>query len=153
MKVYIDLMLTAEVKNNADRPLVLHTLPASNDAQKCLAQLNAQDANAESNTSPSAQTPGTVDDKRMPVSTATIPRLISVAEIIKREWLKSLDTSLAESGNLVGLHQYNEIGDIEETLPKEPAESPQDEEDARQAEIARALLGKNQYVLHPKSYH
>ncbi|KAJ6557944.1 hypothetical protein B0H19DRAFT_1149139, partial [Mycena capillaripes] len=37
---------------------------------------------------------------------STVPRLISVVEIIKREYLKKLE--LEPSGALLGLHQYNE---------------------------------------------
>ncbi|OJA15714.1 hypothetical protein AZE42_09961 [Rhizopogon vesiculosus] len=40
------------------------------------------------------------------VTQSTIPRLISVVEILKREYLKTLDVS---SGQLTGLHQYNEL--------------------------------------------
>jgi len=40
------------------------------------------------------------------VTTSTIPRLVSVVEIIKREYLKGLDIS---AGNLFGLHQYNQL--------------------------------------------
>ncbi|KIK44400.1 hypothetical protein CY34DRAFT_802713 [Suillus luteus UH-Slu-Lm8-n1] len=40
------------------------------------------------------------------VAQSTIPRLISVVEILKREYLKTLDIS---AGQLTGLHQYNEL--------------------------------------------
>ncbi|KIK94217.1 hypothetical protein PAXRUDRAFT_143359 [Paxillus rubicundulus Ve08.2h10] len=40
------------------------------------------------------------------VTSSTIPRLVSVVEIIKREYLKGLDIS---AGNLSGLHQYNQL--------------------------------------------
>ncbi|KAN0093107.1 hypothetical protein V8E55_003891 [Tylopilus felleus] len=40
------------------------------------------------------------------VSTSTIPRLVSVVEIIKREYLKSRDVS---AGDASGLHQYNQL--------------------------------------------
>lgn len=42
-------------------------------------------------------------------SLALVPRLISVVEIVKREYLKKLDASLAEKGALSGLFQYNEL--------------------------------------------
>jgi len=45
-------------------------------------------------------------------STSTVNRLISVVEIIKREYLKVLETT--HSTRLLGLHQYNEIGTLEE---------------------------------------
>ncbi|KAG1883513.1 hypothetical protein F4604DRAFT_1649431 [Suillus subluteus] len=40
------------------------------------------------------------------VAQSTIPRLISIVEIVKREYLKTLDVSV---GQLTGLHQYNEL--------------------------------------------
>lgn len=75
---------------------------------------------------------------------ATIPRLISVAEIIKREYLKKLDPSNSEGGALPGLHQYNEIGCLEE--PDPPSDDPEAQDQVRQSAITRALQGKNQYV-------
>lgn len=75
---------------------------------------------------------------------ATIPRLISVAEIIKREYLKKLDPSNSEGGILPGLHQYNEIGCLEE--PDTSSDDPQTQDEARQTAITAALQGKNQYV-------
>ena len=45
-------------------------------------------------------------------STSTVSRLISVVEIIKREFLKTLETT--RSTRLHGLHQYNEIGTLED---------------------------------------
>jgi len=40
------------------------------------------------------------------VSTSTIARLVTVAEIIKREYLKGRDIS---TGDVSGLHQYNQL--------------------------------------------
>ncbi|KAG0708113.1 hypothetical protein DFH29DRAFT_520264 [Suillus ampliporus] len=70
------------------------------------------------------------------VTQSTIPRLISVVEILKREYLKTLDVS---SGQLTGLHQYNEL------QWEQRDEIPAEGED-RAGTIARALEGKN----HPK---
>ena len=50
----------------------------------------------------------------MAPSTTLIPRLVSVVEIIKREYVKKLDPALAEKGCLAGLHQYNEVGALED---------------------------------------
>lgn len=77
----------------------------------------------------------------MPPSTALIPRLVSVVEIIKREYVKKLDPALAERGCLSGLHQYNELGALE-GLSGEQEKEPTDED--RQAAIVHALQGKNQ---------
>ncbi|RPD54294.1 hypothetical protein L226DRAFT_555248 [Lentinus tigrinus ALCF2SS1-7] len=113
-----------------DRPLVLHTLPA-----------------------PKANTPATGEQTATAVaekkagsglhpSMATIPRLVSVVEIIKREYLKTLDPALAESGSLSGLHQYNEVGDLAEAGYEESEGSGRAEQD-RQESLARALQGRN----------
>ena len=77
----------------------------------------------------------------MDSSMTTIPRLVSVVEIIKREYLKTVEPGLAEAGLLSGLHQYNEIGTLEEEGAAEEAE---DEEQSRAESIARALAGKKQ---------
>lgn len=67
-------------------------------------------------------------------STMTIPRLISVVEIIKREYLAALDIN--RSTSLRGLHQYNEIGCFDQ-------EKSTTDDDRTQA-LAVALEGKNQ---------
>lgn len=132
-----------ERKNNEDRSLVLHTLPALQSSQKSKTDIVAQNMQSPVGEPQDAHIAETEKNARLPTPTATIPRLISVVEIIKREYLKTLDTSLADSGNIVGLHQYNEIGNVEVELPENPAGNP---DDVRQAEITKALLGKNQYV-------
>jgi hypothetical protein len=65
---------------------------------------------------------------RLSTCITNIPRLISVVEIIKREYLKT-----REVDQLRGLHQYNEIGCLETDEPRE-------------VELAEALEGKNQLV-------
>ncbi|KAF9790273.1 hypothetical protein BJ322DRAFT_980114, partial [Thelephora terrestris] len=69
-------------QENEDRSLTLHTFPP----------------------------PGTPPDAK--VSTATIPRLITVVEIIKREHLERLKER--RSSSLVGVHQYNEVGALQD---------------------------------------
>ena len=71
------------------------------------------------------------------LSTTTIPRLISVVEIIKREYLKTLE--MTHSRVLSGLYQYNEIGYLEQDESQDGMHS---EEDRAQA-LAMALEGKN----------
>lgn len=44
--------------------------------------------------------------------TATIPRLITVVEIVKREYLERLKAR--RSSSLVGVHQYNEVGALQD---------------------------------------
>ena len=80
----------------------------------------------------------------MDPSMTTIPRLVSVVEIIKREYMKAMDAGLAEGGVLNGLHQYNEIGSLEEEGLLGGAEGA---EEQRQEAIARALQGRKQCVF------
>ncbi|KAG6892861.1 hypothetical protein C0992_012180, partial [Termitomyces sp. T32_za158] len=101
-----------------DRPIVFHTLPATPKSP-------TDEAQKSSSTPP----------KRSKATTA-VPRLLSVVEIVKREFIKSL--AAKRSPRLAGLHQYNEIGCLENT---EPAV-----EEDRTAEIRRALSGSNQSV-------
>jgi len=69
-----------------------------------------------------------------PSSTAVVPRLISVAEIIKREYLKQLREK--QPSRLSGLHQYNEIHCLEDTGTQ--VDTGEDTND-----IVAALEGKN----------
>ncbi len=82
-------------------------------------------------------------------SVSNIPRLVSVVEIIKREYLKNLPQSLLKSG----LYQYNRIGSLEDVDTKQGSKkSPSEEE--RTQEILAALSGSNKYVVSFKySYH
>ncbi|KAG1735770.1 hypothetical protein EDB19DRAFT_1723404 [Suillus lakei] len=81
--------------------------------------------------------PLTLHTSPVDVSQSTIPRLISVVEILKREYLKTLDVS---AGQLTGLHQYNEL------QWEQRGEIPAEGED-RASTIARALEGKNHAKL------
>jgi hypothetical protein len=71
------------------------------------------------------------------VAQSTIPRLISVVEILKREYLKTLNVS---AGQLTGLHQYNEL------QWEQRGEVPVEGED-RATTISIALEGKKQCVF------
>jgi hypothetical protein len=81
------------------------------------------------------------------VSTDTIPKLISVAEIIKREYLKSCNT------RSTGLHQYNQVGCLEDLsydwgtaseIQQTAEELEQQAEETRRSELAEVLKGKRQ---------
>lgn len=123
-----------------DRPLVLHTLPAS----KGKAPAAGGDTDTPQDTTalgaPAAEKKAKTG---LHPSMATIPRLVSVVEIIKREYLKTLDPARAEAGLLSGLHQYNELGDLGEAGH---GESSADAEEDRLESLARALQGRNQCV-------
>ena len=54
-------------------------------------------------------------------SSATIPRLITVVEIVKREHLGRLKAR--RSSSLAGVYQYNEVGALQD-LPSSRAPSP-----------------------------
>ncbi|KAI9056818.1 hypothetical protein FKP32DRAFT_1762815 [Trametes sanguinea] len=130
-------------KKYEDRPLVLHTLPSNKG--KAPEKANANEGAGEESRSEGASAATATDKKQkkkegLPSSMGTIPRLVSVVEIIKREYLKSLDAGLAEQGSLSGLHQYNEIGDVVEAGY---AEGNGDGEQGRIESLAQALQGKN----------
>ncbi|PCH42601.1 hypothetical protein WOLCODRAFT_120805 [Wolfiporia cocos MD-104 SS10] len=107
-------------QKNPEKSLTLHTLPAAKDRDK-------------------AAIPAPENKPRMHPSTNTIPRLISVVEIIKREYLKTLDSVLTLEGRLSGLHQYNEIGELE---VDDADDAQKDAEERRQKEIIQAMQGK-----------
>jgi hypothetical protein len=73
-------------------------------------------------------------------STTAIPRLITVVEIIKREYLAAMNAK--RSPHIVGLFQYNEIGSLEDQVENETEEG---EESAgiRAKMITEALAGNN----------
>lgn len=124
------------VQKNEDEPLVLHTLPAAKRSVNATREEGENEREEGSKRQGSAGKGG-----GMHGSMATIPRLVSVVEIIKREYLKTLDGRLAEGGTLYGLHQYNEIGDLEEGGYIEKSGSAEEE---RASSLVRTLQGKNQ---------
>ncbi|KIY72337.1 hypothetical protein CYLTODRAFT_449891 [Cylindrobasidium torrendii FP15055 ss-10] len=68
--------------------------------------------------------------------TNTTPRLISVVEIIKREYLSALKAK--QSPRLEGLHQYNQVCILEETLTASTVgDKPRNEQ------LVDALSGSN----------
>lgn len=89
------------------------------------------------------------------MASTTIPRLISVVEIVKREYLKSLPKARVR----VGLWQYNELGCVEGPSSGSSTREDLMEEDGGEAagidkveERANMIInalegGKNQYVI------
>jgi hypothetical protein len=122
------VILTAEQKNET-RPLVFHTLPADT--------LPPDPSHPDVTKSEPMKDPRR---DRMCTATSLVPKLVSVVEIIKREYLKTLDMTLAERGTLEGLHQYNELSSI--ALPYEEAVL-EDIEAERARTITLAVSGKN----------
>ncbi|OSC98552.1 hypothetical protein PYCCODRAFT_1454387 [Trametes coccinea BRFM310] len=127
-----------------DRPLVLHTLPASKGKMAEKADGSEGAAGAAENETAGATAAGpTAKGKKkegLHSSMGTIPRLVSVVEIIKREYVKGVDGRLAEEGRVSGLHQYNEIGDL---VGEGYVEGSGDGEQGRIESLAEALQGKN----------
>ncbi|KAF8958862.1 hypothetical protein BDZ97DRAFT_2046387 [Flammula alnicola] len=118
------------------RILTLHTLPALVDPDVHPCHLTDQQSIAQQTAS---------------IVTSVVPRLISVVEIIKREYIKNLETK--RSSRTIGLHQYNELGTLEELgividrTAGDGQEVIQDSaEAARSQDILQALGGKN----HPR---
>lgn len=138
MNAWVDFALKY-FEENPDKPLTLHTLPAPPQAAR-----EAQDAAA-----PDAPTPADGRAEKMHPSMALIPRLISVVEIIKREYVKLLDPMLAERGQLPGLYQYNELGELD--VAPAPADGA-DPEEARRRELAAMLQGKNHLKIKKVAY-
>ncbi|KAG5351451.1 hypothetical protein E4T56_gene12631 [Termitomyces sp. T112] len=111
---------------NEGRPIVFHTLPATPRAEGA----DKSSDKTQGGTSVNQNT------SKLSKATTSVPRLLSVVEIVKREFIKSLVAK--RSPRLAGLHQYNEIGCLEdfETNVEKPEED-------RAAEIRRALSGGN----------
>jgi hypothetical protein len=101
-------------QKNENDPLELHTI---------------------TNPSVDAKTPGDEGSSSLAPSVSVVPRLISVVEIIKREYIKTLE--LKHSARLQGLHQYNYFGCLEE-----PNLHPQTDEE-RTIALNLALEGKH----------
>jgi hypothetical protein len=110
-------------QENEEKALVLHTLP---EAAKAKSKKNdrtgiaAGDDGNEPRDAP--QPPQSIDavdqeTRGLSASSTTIPRLISVVEIIKREYLAAMNAQ--RSPDLVGLYQYNEMGSLEARVEDE----------------------------------
>ncbi|KAH8831689.1 hypothetical protein DL96DRAFT_1588672 [Flagelloscypha sp. PMI_526] len=78
-------------------------------------------------------------------STTTIPRLISVVEIIKREYLDLLVKE--RSTQLNGLFQYNSLGNLEdmEHIPPKLSEDVGNEQETRAQMISNMLNASKQH--------
>ncbi|KAL0957840.1 hypothetical protein HGRIS_000025 [Hohenbuehelia grisea] len=121
-------------------PLVLHTLPP--DLASTLAStLGRSTGQADGASNPSTATKDGITNKKpgLDRATDTIPRLISVAEIIKREYLKTPEA--LRTAQFTGLYQYNKIGCLEDLRPSRP--DPNSSGEDRVAAIIQALDGKN----------
>ncbi|KZT19239.1 hypothetical protein NEOLEDRAFT_1026282, partial [Neolentinus lepideus HHB14362 ss-1] len=117
------------LQKNESKPLILHTLPAKKTQSMITDAAQPVNATKSKNQGKQGLSP----------STAAVPRLISVVEIIKREFVK-LDGSPEERT----LHQYNEMGCLEQ-----PGET---DEDTRRNALMKALEGKNHLRIAKQPY-
>lgn len=135
------------MKENPQRPLVLHTLPSVKEP------IPKKDPKAQLETA-SIPEPmlidGTLDEgpnkkkRKIAKPTATIPRLVSVVEIIKREYGVWASTRETDGGPLddslrLGLHQYNELATLEDLGLMEAQDHATDDVE----QLRWALQGKN----------
>ncbi|KAJ8472763.1 hypothetical protein ONZ45_g16541 [Pleurotus djamor] len=135
--------------------LVLHTLPPP-VAQKILrtgTNVDEVDAHEQKTAKPNpdSDVPQTTEGSTtasIPKITEITPKLITVVEIIKREYIKLLE--IRKSTRFIGLHQYNQIGSIDNSqLPNGGSSLPVKEhnpevvEAERSQNILKALEGKN----------
>ncbi|KAH9941353.1 hypothetical protein B0H21DRAFT_753277 [Amylocystis lapponica] len=142
IQAWVDFALEF-LEKNEERPLTLHTLPTAKAATASSKTITASD-----NAAQDAPATSTQKESRMHPSMTTIPRLISVVEIIKREYLKTLDPTESEAGALFGLHQYNEIGELEQNIP----DSTGDPERDRAQAVTLALQGKRYLRQHKVAF-
>ncbi|KAF9044612.1 hypothetical protein BDZ89DRAFT_1008576 [Hymenopellis radicata] len=116
MKTWISHALDC-LKKDETKPIVFHTLPnppPTKPGSKAVSPTN---------------------------STMLVPRLVSVVEIIKREYIKTLE--LSHSTRLLGLHQYNQVGSLEELGLAPVVDETIDEGEQRAENLIKALEGKN----------
>jgi hypothetical protein len=133
-------------QENEEKALVLHTLPAPAEKVKSKKTEGATGDGNEPQGAP--QPPQEIDvagqgKSGFSASATTIPRLISVVEIIKREYLVAMGAR--RSPDLVGLYQYNEMGSLEDRVENE-REGREESGGDRVKMITEALSGTRKYV-------
>ncbi|KDQ15847.1 hypothetical protein BOTBODRAFT_173518 [Botryobasidium botryosum FD-172 SS1] len=121
------------------QPLVLHTLPAEKSSVS--EKTSGTDVVAPITGHEQDDAPPPAKKQRLSPSTESIPRLVSVAEIIKREFSVIMAEKRKKSANneTVELHQWNEVGCLEDLQGSDkPAETEADRAEA----LLLALEGK-----------
>ncbi|QRV74709.1 hypothetical protein RhiJN_02724 [Ceratobasidium sp. AG-Ba] len=110
------------LKENPTRAIVLHTLPY----KQCDEQHTGKSSSKK---------------RKIGSSTNDVPRLISVVEIIKREFKEG------------GLYQYNELGSLDTPGTRQGrVEVPTEPGEERQAAVLEALQGKNHVPIQRTPY-
>ena len=115
------LIRDTDAQENEEKALVLHTLPAATKGkskEKERGEVAVSDDNEPQNQF--AQATDKETGKGFSAATTVIPRLITVVEIIKREYLAAMNAK--RSPHLVGLFQYNEMGSLEDRVENEEEE-------------------------------
>jgi len=132
-------------QDNEERALVLHTLPLAAGGKSKENGKNEVAASEGNEPREAPQLPqGTDAIKKetrsgLSASTTTIPRLITVVEIIKREYLAAMNAR--RSPQIVGLFQYNEVGSLEDQVGNEKGGEGEENAGDRMKMIAEALTG------------
>ncbi|GJJ08664.1 hypothetical protein Clacol_002883 [Clathrus columnatus] len=140
---FSEIIYTTQYENPS-RPLVLHTLPTKGKGKG--KEIDLKDKEAERVGSQQEQlheneSERPTKQRKFPASVATIPRLITIAEITKRQYVDwarkrvNPDKSIVPDELRIGLHQYNEL----ETLEELELENNSIEDN----NLIRALSGKN----------
>ena len=135
MVPYLTQTLHVSRQANEAKALVLHTLPIKQAAAET-EPTTKEDTDETNAQVPATSKPGPTRNVSLP--TTTIPRLISVVEIIKREYLKMMNEKMWPG--MEGLHQYNEIGCLEDMDEWNDPIQEQSAED-RASELISALGG------------
>ncbi|KZT41622.1 hypothetical protein SISSUDRAFT_1031146 [Sistotremastrum suecicum HHB10207 ss-3] len=152
-------------EENPGRPLSLHTLPLSRtnpasvpapdpDGEPKEAEAERDESMDEDSTPSAAQSNSTpMRSKRLSPTVHDIPRLLTVVEIIKREYLaarvrdaRGQTAKDGPPGEAKGLEQYNELKCLEDldTAPIESEPNLKPLSDAERTEQLMAMLdGKN----------
>lgn len=146
-------------QRNEGEPLVLHCLPppSSSSASTSHAgpftstQPGANPSSAPDPTPPAAKSKakGKASDSSSSTSVAALPKLVSIAEIIKREWMDVQTRSIAcEEGReeitapaREGLHQYTLLTTLEAIgLAADKPSTGEEDGDAEAEEMMRRLI-------------
>ncbi|KAF8485863.1 hypothetical protein DFH94DRAFT_622310 [Russula ochroleuca] len=130
-------------EENEEKALVLHTLPAvakGKSKENGRTEVTASDGNEPQDTpqSPKGTNADNKEKSGLSGSTTAIPRLITVVEIIKREYVAAMNAK--QSPHLIGLFQYNEIGSLEDQVDNKREEGEGD----RVKMITEALAGSKE---------
>lgn len=132
------------IKDYPGGELTLHTLPAPPKPTKPGQAVPADTTQEDEGNRPTKR-------RKLASSTDDLPRLISVVEIIKREFHSLVSNKKAGSGNPPGtlLYQYNVLACLEDDqLPPKGSE-----EGLSGGDLLLALEGKNQFVFCPGNHH